>query len=204
MCPIQDVDTELVWSVEKEGMLGRFILGITLLACCGAAYPSTAGAQETINYASLGGRVTDPQGAVVSGAEILVRQTETNLTAQTTADAEGRFRFPYLKVGPYEVVIKQPGFADVTRRLTLTVGAAFELPISLKVEAVSESVTVSGQAPILEAARSQIVSTVSQTEVKNLPMNGRNFLDLALLVPGVSPTDIASTQLFPETSAVPG
>jgi Carboxypeptidase regulatory-like domain/TonB dependent receptor-like, beta-barrel len=185
-------------------MLGRFILGITLLACCGAAYPSTAGAQETINYASLGGRVTDPQGAVVPGAEVLVRQTETNLTAQTTTDAEGRFRFPYLKVGPYEVVIKQQGFADVKRRLTLTVGAAFELPISLKVEAVSESVTVSGQAPILEAARSQIASTVSQAEVKSLPMNGRNFLDLALLVPGVSPTNTASTQLFPETSAVPG
>ena len=107
-------------------------------------------------------------------------------------------------MGPHEVDIKQQGFADVTRRLTLTVGAAFELPISLKVEAVSESVTVSGQAPILEAARSQIASTVSQTEVKNLPMNGRNFLDLALLVPGVSPTNIASTQLFPETSAVPG
>jgi Carboxypeptidase regulatory-like domain len=176
-------------------MLGRFILGITLLACCGAAYPSTAGAQETINYASLGGRVTDPQGAVVPGAEVLVRQTETNLTAQATTDAEGRFRFPYLKVGPYEVVIKQQGFADVTRRLTLTVGAAFELPVSLKVEAVSESVTVSGQAPILEAARSQIAGTVSQTEVKNLPINGRNFLDLALLVPGVSPTNIASTQL---------
>ena len=53
-------------------MLGRFILGITLLACCGVAYPSTAGAQETINYASPGGRVTDPQGAVVPGAEVLM------------------------------------------------------------------------------------------------------------------------------------
>ena len=57
---------------------------------------------------------------------------------------------------------------------------------------------------MLEAARSQIAGTVSQTEVTNLPMNGRNFLDLALLVPGVSPTNIGSTQLFAETSAVPG
>ena len=56
----------------------------------------------------------------------------------------------------------------------------------------------------LEAARSQIAGTVSQTEVKSLPLNERNFLDLALLVPGVSPTNTASTQLFPETSAVPG
>ena len=57
---------------------------------------------------------------------------------------------------------------------------------------------------MLEAARSQIAGTVPQTEVQNLPMNGRNFLDLALLIPGVSPTNIGSTQLFAETSAVPG
>src|SRR6202008_4000519 len=52
--------------------------------------------------------------------------------------------------------------------------------------------------------RSQIAATVPETEVRSLPMNGRNFLELALLVPGVSPTNVASTQLFPETSAVPG
>ena len=57
---------------------------------------------------------------------------------------------------------------------------------------------------MLEAARSQIAGTVSQTEVANLPLNGRNFLDLALLVPGVSPTNVGGTQLFAETSAVPG
>jgi hypothetical protein len=88
--------------------------------------------------------------------------------------------------------------------LTLTAGAAFELPVSLAVGAVSTTVTVTGEATVLEAARSQIAGTVLQTEVKNLPMNGRNFLDLALLVPGVSPTNIGSTQLFAETSAAPG
>ena len=64
--------------------------------------------------------------------------------------------------------------------------------------------TVTGEATVLETARSQIAGTVSQAEVQSLPMNGRNFLDLALLVPGVSPTNIGSTQLFAETSAVPG
>ena len=60
------------------------------------------------------------------------------------------------------------------------------------------------EAPVIESARSQIAATVSEAEVAALPMNGRNFLDLALLVPGVAPANIASTQLFPETSAVPG
>ena len=64
--------------------------------------------------------------------------------------------------------------------------------------------TSSARRAVLEAARTQIAGTVSLAEVQTLPMNGRNFLDLALLVPGVSPTNIGSTQLFAETSAVPG
>ena len=90
-------------------------------------------AQETINYASVSGRVTDPQGAVVPGAQVTARQTETNVTAETVTDQEGRFRFPYLRVGPYEITVRLQGFADATRSLTLTVGSAFELPVSLAV-----------------------------------------------------------------------
>ena len=63
---------------------------------------------------------------------------------------------------------------------------------------------VTSEAPVVETARSQIAGTITQTEVQNLPLNGRNFLDLALLVPGVSPTNTASNPLFAETSAVPG
>ena len=107
-------------------------------------------------------------------------------------------------MGPYEIAVCQDGFRDATRLLTLTVGAAFELPVTLAVGAVDASVTVTGEATVLEAARSQIAGTVSQAEVQSLPLNGRNFLEVALLIPGVSPTNVASTQLFPETSAVPG
>jgi Carboxypeptidase regulatory-like domain/TonB dependent receptor len=177
---------------------------IALLALCASAATHSVIAQETINYASVGGRVTDPSGAVVTGAQVTARHTETNVTATAATDGEGRFRFPYLKVGPYEVTVRQTGFADATRRLTLTVGAAFELPVLLTVGAVEADITVTADAIVLEAARSQIAGTVSQAEVKNLPMNGRNFLDLALLVPGVSPPNLGSTQLFAETSAVAG
>ena len=90
------------------------------------------------------------------------------------------------------------------RDLTVAVGAAFELPVTLSVSGIDTNVTVTADATVLEAARSQIAATVSEAEVRSLPMNGRNFLELALLVPGVSPTNVASTQLFPETSAVPG
>ena len=185
-------------------MKPSFIRRTLRLAICLAALAHAAAAQETINSASVSGRVTDPQSALVPGAAVTARQTDTNVVAETTTDENGRFRFPYLKVGRYEITVRLQGFADATRALTLTVGSAFDLPITLAVGGVDASVTVSAEATVLEAARSQIAGTISQTEVSNLPMNGRNFLDLALLVPGVSPTNVASTQLFAETSAVPG
>jgi hypothetical protein len=89
------------------------------------------------------------------------------------------------------------------RHLAVVVGAAFELPVPLSVSRIDANVTVIADATVLEAARSQIAATVSEAEVRSLSMNGRNFLELALLAPGVSPTNVASTHLFPETSAVP-
>ncbi|QOY86836.1 TonB-dependent receptor [Paludibaculum fermentans] len=161
-------------------------------------------AQETISHASVSGRVTDPSGLVVESAAVQARQLETNQASSTITSREGRFRFPYLRPGSYEVSVKQPGFAPVTQRVVLTVGAAFELPFELRVSGAETAVDVSSEASLVEAGRSQVAGTVPQAEVASLPLNGRNFTDIALLVPGVSPTNTASTQLFPETSAVPG
>jgi hypothetical protein len=164
-----------------------------------------ASAQEAVNYASIAGRIGDASGAVIVGAKVEARQIDTNTTETAVTDQDGRFRFPYLKVGPYEITVHATGFSDATRKLALGVGAAFDLPISLAIGAVDAEVNVTAEAPLLETARSQIAVTVPVAEVKALPLNGRNFLDLALLVPGVSPTNVGGgTQLFPETSAVPG
>jgi hypothetical protein len=177
---------------------------VLALASCVLACAHAVFAQQSVGYASVSGRVLDSSGAVVPGAQVSARQTQTNLTGTTITDQDGRFRFPYLRVGLYEITISQQGFKDATRLVNLTVGAAFELPVTLTVGAVDASVTVTGEITVLEAARSQIAGTVSLAEVQSLPLNGRNFLELALLVPGVSPTNVGSTQLFPETSAVPG
>jgi len=187
-------------TTRKISMAMRF----ALIALWVATSARSAVAQETINYASVSGRVTDPSGAVVAGAQVTARQTDTNLIGAAATDRDGRFRFPYLRVGPYEITVRQAGFADVNRRLTLTVGAAFELPVTLAVATVETGVTVTAPVIVLEAARSQIAGTISQTEVRNVPLNGRNFLDLALLVPGVSTPNVGGTQLFAETSAVAG
>lgn len=183
--------------------LNRFVTGALLMA---AACVLTANvlAQQTINSATLSGRVVDQNGAVIQDAQVTTVQLETNALSHTKTDLEGRFRFANLRLGKYEITVSQAGFADSKATLTLTVGSAFDVLVSMDVAKTSSTIEVSGEAGLLETARTQIAGTVQRTEVENLPLNGRNFLDLALVVPGVSPTNTASTQLFAETSAVPG
>ena len=128
-----------------------------------------AAAQETVNFASVSGRVTDPQGAVIRGATVTARHAETNVTATTTTDVDGRFRFPYLRVGPYQIAARQPGFADTIRTLTLSLGAAYELPLSMRVGDVTANLTVTGQATVLETARSQIAGTLRRWKCRTCP-----------------------------------
>ena len=182
----------------------RFVGLVFLSVVCVCMSAVALSAQETISYGTISGRVTDSQGAIVPGANVTARHVDTNLVREAVADGEARFRFPYLRVGRYEIVARLAGFRDASHSVTVTVGSAFELPVTLSVAGIDAAVTVSADATVLEAARSQIAGTVSQAEVETVPLNGRNFLDLALLVPGVSPTNTGSTQLFAETSAVPG
>lgn len=165
---------------------------------------SIAGAQQTVNNASLSGRVTDPSGAVVADAQVTATQMATNISRTTTTSKDGRFRFPYLSLGTYNIQVHQTGFIDADRSITLTVGADSDLQIPLALAGTQTSVNVSSQPAILETNRSEVADTISPQEIQNLSLLGRNFLDLALLVPGVSPTNTASTQLFAETSAVAG
>ena len=165
---------------------------------------ATARAQETIDSGSVSGRVVDAQNGVLPGAMVTLRQRETNATRTTETDREGRFRFTYLQVGPYDLLVQLAGFADIHRSVTVSAGSAYELPLQLSLATVDTTVTVTAATPLVETARTQIAATVGRTEVARVPLNGRNFLDLALLAPGVSPTNTGSTQLFAETSAVPG
>ena len=77
------------------------VAGLAIVCAFFLAPAARAAAQETINSASVGGRVTDPQGVVVPGAIVTARQVQTNVAAETTTDRDGRFRFPYLRIGPY-------------------------------------------------------------------------------------------------------
>lgn len=179
---------------------------VRIAACAGIvlAWAGGAFAQQSVHRASLSGHVRDASGGAVPGASVDARHIDTNVSTATVTDAEGRFRFPYLPAGDYEVTARLDGFREGVRHLTLTAGSAFDVPFELALAGVETAVSVTADAMVLEAARSQVAATITATEVRTVPMNGRQFLDLGLLLPGVAPAGIASTQLFPETSAVPG
>lgn len=161
-------------------------------------------AQQTVTSAALSGRITDASGALVTNAALTATNLETNQKRTAKTDYDGRFRFPYLQVGAYKLLVEAQGFVPLSKELTLTVGQAIDLSLQLEVEGMSERVTVNAEIPIIETVRTQLTETVRPAEIDRLPLNGRNYLDLAMLVPGVSPTNTGSNQRFAETSAVPG
>ena len=161
-------------------------------------------AQQSITAATLSGIVEDVNGAIISGATVTATQLETNQTQTINSDANGRFRFPYLTAGNYEIKAEKSGFAPSVKRLVVTIGQALETDFALAIGEVNAQVDITADTQIIETARTQVTETILPRDVENLPLNGRNYLDLALLVPGVSRTNTGSPQRFAETSAVQG
>src|SRR5262245_40964830 len=133
-------------------------------------------AQDSIYLASISGRVTDPSGAIVQRAAVTVRQIGTNFSTDGASDNEGRFRFPFLRLGAYEVQVSAPGFQKSVRTITVNVGSAVEIPVELVITAYDTAgVNVTAT---LETERTQIAGTVQRAEIDALPLNGRSFLEV--------------------------
>jgi hypothetical protein len=186
----------------QRGYSAQLVIAISLALLIGC--PERAFGQQSVTSATLSGRVEDSNGSAVSQAAVSVNNIASNQRWATTTDEQGRFRFLYLPVGTYRVRVEQPGFAAAQNELTLLVGQTIDLPIKLAVASVAENVLVTAEVPVVEVARTQVADVITPREIDSLPLNGRNYLDLALLVPGVSRTNTGSNQRFAETSAVQG
>ena len=171
------------------------------LCCCLFALPLAA--QQAPSSASVSGTVHEASGAPAAGVQATITNLDRNQAQTAVTDREGRFRFPVLAVGDYQLEVAAAGSAPWERRLRLTVGTALEVRVALN-PAFEDAISVTTDAPVVETVRTQVASAVSPEEVHDLPLNGRNFLDLALLAPGVSRTNTGANQRFAETSAVPG
>jgi hypothetical protein len=136
--------------------------------------------------ATLSGTVTDQSGAVIPNAQISIKNVATGVTRNIGGDAAGFYTAPNLLPGNYEIAVSAPGFATQVRAgVNLEVGAQQVLNIAMQVGQVTQRVEVTGAAPAVQLATSSISAFVNSTTVRELPLNGRSWTDLAILQPGV-------------------
>ena len=139
------------------------------------------------------GTVRDTSGGVVPGATVTITNTDTSLTRTGTTDATGSYRFPALPVGHYRVEVTKEGFSALTRTgITLEVAQEAAIDVTLQVGSTGQSVTVTGEAPLVQTTTSTIGGLVNEQQVADLPLNGRNLVDLTLLQAGVVQTTVIS------------
>jgi hypothetical protein len=144
-------------------------------------------AQSQANTGTIEGIVSDPTGRAIPGATVSITNLGTNFQRNLTTDDEGRFRGLLLPLGQYKVSAKAPNFGTTVREgLDLAVGQTITLTFTLNISQVEQVVSVVAEAPILEAGRVESSTYLNTRSVEDLPNNGRNFLSLVPLTPGVS------------------
>jgi hypothetical protein len=137
--------------------------------------------------ANLSGTVLDQSQAALPGVTVTVRNTGTGREQVLVTGPEGHYRAVALQPGPYDVIAELPGFGTARRQLTLVVGGDVRLDFELGVATLQETVTVSGQGPLIEVTKSAPSSTIVEEQIQALPVLERNFLSLAQLMPGAAP-----------------
>ena len=163
----------------------RIALLSSFCACVIAAASVASAAQATT--AAILGTVVDASGATIPGATITVTNATTAIVQTAVSDSRGRYLVPTLAVGTYSVKAELPGFQTVIQQgVELTVGSERVIDFTLQVGQLSEAVTVQASAPQVETTTTQLSNLVDESQMRALPLNGRNVEQLVLLAPGVS------------------
>jgi hypothetical protein len=140
-----------------------------------------------LTTADILGTVTDATGAVVPNATLTLRNLDTNVTRKVTSASAGEYQFSLLPVGRYSVTVAMPGFkTSVASNLSVEAGDRARADIKLETGGQTETITVEAQTPLLQADSATVSSTVTAQSVQDLPLNGRNFVQLVQLVPGAN------------------
>ncbi len=135
---------------------------------------------------AISGTVKDSTGAVLSGAKVVILNEDTGISRTVQTDSAGRYSAPSLSLGNYRVSASLEGFQTAARRgLLLTVGREAVVDFELAVGAVTQTVEVTGEVPLVESTTSSLGSLVDERTIRDLPLNGRSYDQLALLQPGV-------------------
>ncbi len=174
--------------------LGLVVSALSLLLATNAAAQQTSG--------NVNGRVLDQSQAAVPGATVSATNTATGFNRVVTTDGEGVYHLTALPIGTYDVKVDLQGFQPITRNLEVTVGANIDVNFDLKTQGIAEAVQVTAETPLIETSTSSVGGTVETHRIESLPLNGRQFANLAATIPGVGlgmhsdPTK--STQFAPQ------
>ena len=166
-------------------LLPRTLLVLLAVVSLSASIPAIALAQSPTG--AIDGVIVDQSGAVMPGVTVTVTQPATGFERMVVSDENGVFRVLLLPVGGYTLNAELAGFLPQKQAdVRVSVGQTVTLRIEMAVSGVNETVNVSGATPVIESGRTSASSTVTEIAVQNLPVNGRNFIDFALLTPGVT------------------
>lgn len=148
------------------------------------------------------GMVRDEQAGVLPGTTLTLRNQDTGIARTLTTEGDGRFVFPALMPGRYTLRAELSGFGvQEVANMTITIGLNLRQDITLKIQALAETVTIRGDSPVVDTTKAEISGTVTREQIEMLPMNSRQYLSLALLVPG---TTVDGTRAFFATVNVGG
>jgi hypothetical protein len=158
----------------------KMVFRFFLLVFFSLSVASFSRAQQT----GISGRVTDSQGAVIAGASIEIRQVGGGIFTTKSTDA-GTYQVPSLRAGDYVVTVSADGFSSVQTKVTMLVGQTPEIDTTLPLASTNESVVVQSDDVAVDTTSSTVAGNITPDEVKDMPINGRNYMELAQLVPGV-------------------
>lgn len=159
-----------------------------ILACMMICLALCFGAAAQLPTSTLNGTVTDPQGGAVANAKITLTNQGTGVSRDTTSDTQGFYTFANAAPGEYSVRVEAPGFAaSEAKNIRLEVGRVSTVDVKLSLAKVGQVVTVQVSEVQVDTTQSEVQGLVEATTIANIPLNGRNFLELAFLIPGNRP-----------------
>jgi hypothetical protein len=180
--------------MRGENAVNRFLrLVLTLSAYAAVLVVATAAWADITG--SISGVITDPNGAVLVGASVVATNQETGVQSTVVSDAQGFYSLPVLAVGKYDVTFKQQGFRDFQENaVKIDVNSALRIDVRMELGAANTTISVTSDALQVETQSSQMGLVVESDQMEALPLNGRSYLSLLTLQPGVSPiTGYSST-----------
>jgi hypothetical protein len=162
-------------------MYARLLLAVAILQFVSPLFPQAT-------TANVVGSVTDPSGGLIPSATVTIRNPQTGQTRFATTDSQGNYEFPFLQVGEYSITVEKAGFQkSEVAPFTLSLGQIARVDVKMTIGQTTETVQVSAAAILMQTENATVGTVIDSQKVVELPLNGRSFVQLALLTPGVNP-----------------